>query len=53
MRVRIGAQFVALARAWGSSFLFVKVALEGLTPAQVVCGGDWCWARRRSARSWR
>ncbi|MEU2267641.1 EamA family transporter [Streptomyces olindensis] len=38
MRVRIGAQFVALACAWGSSFLFIKVALEGLTPAQVVWG---------------
>lgn len=38
MRVRIGAQFVALACAWGSSFLFIKVALDGLTPAQVVWG---------------
>ncbi|MFF2775262.1 DMT family transporter [Streptomyces sp. NPDC058052] len=38
MRLRIGAQFVALACAWGSSFLFIKVALEGLTPAQVVWG---------------
>ncbi|MFF4541734.1 DMT family transporter [Streptomyces aureus] len=36
--MRIGAQFVALACAWGSSFLFIKVALEGLTPAQVVWG---------------
>ncbi|MFJ3222553.1 DMT family transporter [Streptomyces sp. NPDC086783] len=38
MRARIVAQFVALACAWGSSFLFIKVALEGLTPAQVVWG---------------
>ncbi|GAA3065683.1 DMT family transporter [Streptomyces roseofulvus] len=38
MRLRIGAQFVALACAWGSSFLFIKVALDGLTPAQVVWG---------------
>ncbi|MGW5880830.1 DMT family transporter [Streptomyces koyangensis] len=38
MRVRIGAQFVALACAWGSSFLFIKIGLEGLTPAQVVWG---------------
>ncbi|MEU0120857.1 DMT family transporter [Streptomyces albidoflavus] len=38
MRVRVGAQFVALACAWGSSFLFIKIGLEGLTPAQVVWG---------------
>jgi drug/metabolite transporter (DMT)-like permease len=38
VRVRIGAQFAALACAWGSSFLFIKVALDGLTPAQVVWG---------------
>ncbi|WP_078662558.1 DMT family transporter [Streptomyces bicolor] len=38
MRAKVVAQFVALACAWGSSFLFIKVALEGLTPAQVVWG---------------
>ena len=34
-----GALFVALALTWGSSFLFIKIGLEGLTAAQVV------WAR--------
>jgi drug/metabolite transporter (DMT)-like permease len=33
------ALFAALALTWGSSFLFIKVGLEGLTAAQVV------WAR--------
>ncbi len=32
------AMFVALAVTWGASFLFIKVGLEGLTPAQVVWG---------------
>ncbi|WP_307787671.1 DMT family transporter [Mycolicibacterium sp. S2-37] len=32
-------QFALLAATWGSSFLFVEVGLEGLTPVQVV------WAR--------
>ncbi|WP_245600765.1 DMT family transporter [Streptomyces sulphureus] len=32
-------QFVLLAMAWGSSFLFIKVGLESLAPLQVV------WAR--------
>lgn len=32
------ARFVALGGIWGSSFLFIKVALEGLTPTQVVLG---------------
>src|SRR5437899_1613516 len=31
-------RFVALGSIWGSSFLFIKVALEGLAPAQVVLG---------------
>jgi drug/metabolite transporter (DMT)-like permease len=30
------AQFVALALTWGTSFLFIKVGLEGLSPGQVV-----------------
>jgi len=28
--------FVALALAWGSSFFFIKISLEGLSPAQIV-----------------
>jgi drug/metabolite transporter (DMT)-like permease len=32
------ARFVALGAIWGSSFLFIKEALEGLAPAQVVLG---------------
>lgn len=32
------ARFVALGAIWGSSFLFIKVALEGLAPAQIVLG---------------
>ncbi|THA24019.1 DMT family transporter [Streptomyces sp. RKND-216] len=31
-------QFVLLALAWGSSFLFIKIGLEGLSPLQVVWG---------------
>jgi drug/metabolite transporter (DMT)-like permease len=31
-------QFILLALTWGASFLFIKVALEGLSPAQVVLG---------------
>lgn len=31
-------QFVLLALTWGASFLFVAIALEGLSPAQVVLG---------------
>ena len=30
------ARFVALAAIWGSSFLFIKVALDGVSPAQLV-----------------
>ena len=31
-------RLVALSGVWGSSFLFIKVALDGLAPAQVVLG---------------
>lgn len=31
-------QFLLLALTWGASFLFVAVALDGLSPAQVVLG---------------
>ncbi len=34
----IGAQYVAAAAVWGASFLFIKIAVEGLSPAQVVLG---------------
>ncbi len=34
----IGVQYIAAAAVWGSSFLFIKVAVEGLSPAQVVLG---------------
>ncbi len=30
------AQFVALSLAWGSSFLLIKIGLDGLSPLQVV-----------------
>jgi len=30
--------FLALSLVWGASFLFIKVGLEGLSPAQVVLG---------------
>jgi drug/metabolite transporter (DMT)-like permease len=32
----MAAQFIALALVWGSSFLFIKIGLEGATPVQVV-----------------
>ena len=38
MRARVLGQFLLLALTWGASFLFIKVGLEGLSPAQVVLG---------------
>lgn len=37
-RVGVLGQFAMLALAWGASFLFIKVGLEGLSPSQVVLG---------------
>lgn len=34
----IGAQYIAAAAVWGASFLFIKVSVTGLSPAQVVAG---------------
>ncbi len=36
--VSITVQFVLAGVVWGSSFLFIAVALDGLTPAQVAAG---------------
>lgn len=38
MNRRAEAQLAALALIWGASFLFIKVALEGLSPTQIVAG---------------
>jgi drug/metabolite transporter (DMT)-like permease len=38
-RLGVAGQFLLLAGAWGSSFLFIKIGLAGLSPFQVV------WAR--------
>ena len=35
---RILPQFIALSVIWGASFLFIKVALDGLSPTQIVVG---------------
>ncbi len=35
-RFRVAGQFTLLAGTWGASFLFIKMALEGLSVAQVV-----------------
>jgi drug/metabolite transporter (DMT)-like permease len=32
----VSTQFVLLALAWGASFFFIKIGLEGLSPVQVV-----------------
>ena len=37
-RAAVPIQFGLLALVWGSSFLFMKLALEGLSPPQVVAG---------------
>ncbi|MDJ0325341.1 DMT family transporter [Cryobacterium sp. PH31-AA6] len=34
----LGAQYLGAAAVWGASFLFIKVAVEGLSPAQLVLG---------------
>jgi drug/metabolite transporter (DMT)-like permease len=38
MRPSDAARLVLLGAIWGSSFLFIKVALEDLTPTQIVAG---------------
>lgn len=40
----VPAQFAALALVWGASFLFIRVALDGLSPVQVVFGRLTCGA---------
>ncbi|MGL5858951.1 MAG: DMT family transporter [Angustibacter sp.] len=35
---RVSAQYAALACTWGTSFLFIAIGLEGLSPGQVVLG---------------
>ena len=37
-RTPVLAQFLLAASAWGARFLFIKIALEGLSPGQVVLG---------------
>ncbi len=33
-----GAKFLGISLIWGASFLFIKIALEGISPAQVMLG---------------
>lgn len=35
---RIGLKFIGVTLAWGASFLFIKVAVGGISPAQVMVG---------------
>jgi drug/metabolite transporter (DMT)-like permease len=35
---RVAVQFIGLALLWGSSYLFIKVSLDGLTATQVAVG---------------
>ncbi len=60
---RVLVQYLAAALVWGSSFLFMKVALGGLSPTQVAAGRLWLGAlallvvmvllRRPWPRGWR
>lgn len=36
--IALGAQYLGAAAVWGASFMFIKVAVGGLSPAQVVLG---------------
>ncbi|TFD82824.1 EamA family transporter [Cryobacterium fucosi] len=36
--IALSAQYLGAAAVWGASFLFIKVAIDGLSPAQVVLG---------------
>ncbi len=40
----VQAQFAFLAAVWGSSFLFIKVGLHGLSPIQLASGRIWLGA---------
>jgi drug/metabolite transporter (DMT)-like permease len=49
---RSAAELGLLALIWGSSFLWIKVALEGLTPTQVVAGRMLAGAAALSVAAW-
>lgn len=34
----IGPKFLGVSLAWGGSFLFIKIAIDGMSPAQVMVG---------------